>query len=301
MSVTTLSELFPDEESALKWFESIIWADGRLCPRCDGVNTYETSNSNGMPYRCRDCSRYFSVKTSTVLASTKIPLQKWVWAIFLECASVHGISSMKLHRDLGIGQDSAWHMLHRIREGMHPKIIHVLQGISLQESAQDEIQGSQHESLNLNSEPQTSTSSGACGNPDHPTNQLVANVDSNALEPICEQFVNHSQLKKSFISKVEHTADKGEAFHNQSQKQWTASSTFGEVSLPTHDSGSFMEGLKHARRCTYRHISAKHLNRYISQFAYKHALRDFNIIDQMTAIVQGMVGKQLKIKELVVS
>ena len=69
-----------------------------------------------MPYWCTPGRHYFSVKTGTVLESSKIPLQKWVWAIYLEVTSLKGVSSMKLHRDLGLPQNTAWFMLHRIRE-----------------------------------------------------------------------------------------------------------------------------------------------------------------------------------------
>ena len=37
-------------------------------------------------------------------------------AIFLLTTSLKGVSSMKLHRDLGITQKSAWHLAHRLRE-----------------------------------------------------------------------------------------------------------------------------------------------------------------------------------------
>ena len=43
-------------------------------------------------------------------------LRKWVWAIYLELTSLKGVSSMKLHRDIGVSQKTAWFMLHRIRE-----------------------------------------------------------------------------------------------------------------------------------------------------------------------------------------
>ncbi|MCY4171898.1 MAG: transposase [Bacteroidetes bacterium] len=65
ISFFELIKLIPDEETAIKWFESIFWLDGRRCPKCQGCNTYETNNSNGMRYWCRDCKRYFSVMTGT--------------------------------------------------------------------------------------------------------------------------------------------------------------------------------------------------------------------------------------------
>ena len=300
LNLTTLRELIPDEESATKWFESIIWSDGRLCPRCDGIDTYETRNSNGMPYRCRDCNRYFSVKTSTLLASTKIPLHKWVWAIFLECTSVHGISSVKLHRDLGISQDSAWHMLHRIREGMPPKIIHVLQGFFIEEeSVQDELQDSQHDASHFPSTTQAVDDSGVVDESDHATYHVTAKVDSNAIQPTSPQFVNHSQRTKLVSSGVEHT--RVDKFHDKGQKQRTTSHTSDQLSHSTHDCRSSRECLERAQRDTYRHISKKHMNRYVSQFAYKYAHGDLNIVNRMTAIVQGMVGKQLKVKDLIAS
>ncbi len=70
-----------------------------------------------MPYRCRDCKKYFSVKTGTVMAQSPILLRKWVYAIYLELTSLKGTSSLKLHRDLGVRQSTAWFMLQRIREG----------------------------------------------------------------------------------------------------------------------------------------------------------------------------------------
>ena len=70
---------------------------------------------------CTDCRSYFSVKTRTPLASSNLPLRKWAIAIYLCLTSLNSVSSMKLHRDLGISQKSAWFMLHRIREAWMPK------------------------------------------------------------------------------------------------------------------------------------------------------------------------------------
>ncbi len=115
ISLFELQKMFPDEESARQWFEDILWPEGiRYCPNCDSDNTYECSHAK-MPYRCRDCRRYFSVKTGTVMTGSPLPLLKWLYAIYLDTTSLKGVSSMKLHRDLGITQKAAWHMQQRIR------------------------------------------------------------------------------------------------------------------------------------------------------------------------------------------
>ena len=114
--LTELMDMFPDEATATKWFEDVVWAETRSCGHCGSLRTKEVPNAKPMPYWCTDCRSYFSVRTGTAMAHTKISLRKWAIAIYLELTSLKSISSMKLHRDLGIGQKAAWFMLHRIRE-----------------------------------------------------------------------------------------------------------------------------------------------------------------------------------------
>ncbi len=69
-----------------------------------------------MPYWCRDCQSYFSVKTGTPVECSRLPLRKWIVAMYLMTTSLKSVSSMKLHRDLGVSQKTAWFMIHRIRK-----------------------------------------------------------------------------------------------------------------------------------------------------------------------------------------
>ena len=69
-----------------------------------------------MPFRCRDCRKRFSVRTGTVMQSSKLGFQTWLVAMYLLTTSLKGVSLMKLHRDLGVTQKTAWHLAHRLRE-----------------------------------------------------------------------------------------------------------------------------------------------------------------------------------------
>ena len=115
ITMVQLCDMFPTEESAREWFEARVWPDGRHCPRCGSTSTKEASHAK-MPYWCPDCRSYFSVKVGTVLESSKISLRKWAFAIYLHLTSLKGVSSMKLHRDIGVSQPAAWFMLQRIRK-----------------------------------------------------------------------------------------------------------------------------------------------------------------------------------------
>ncbi len=58
----------------------------------------------------------FTLKMGTVMESSKLPYRVWAIGIYLFATSLKGVSSMKLHRELGITQKAAWCMLHRLRK-----------------------------------------------------------------------------------------------------------------------------------------------------------------------------------------
>ena len=117
LSLDQLYAKFSTESVARAWFEQVRWPNGRACPRCGNMETTEAKNGGTMPYHCSPCRRYFSVKTGTVMQSSKLPIRTWIIVMYLMSTSLKGVASMKLHRDLGITQKTAWMMAQKIREG----------------------------------------------------------------------------------------------------------------------------------------------------------------------------------------
>ncbi|RGN37405.1 IS1595 family transposase [Bacteroides oleiciplenus] len=110
---TVFSKALSNEESAIKYFEKMRW-DGKVISPYDPTSkVYKCSNGK---YKCKNTGRYFDVKTGTPLANTKLPMTKWLLAMFLFQADKGGISSCQLSRMLEVTQKTAWHMLMKIRE-----------------------------------------------------------------------------------------------------------------------------------------------------------------------------------------
>ena len=116
LTVIELLRMFSDDAAAEEWFEKERWPDGRFCPDCGSTNTVPVATRKPMPYRCRDCRNHFSVRKGTVMQSSKLGLQKWAIALYLTTTGIKGTASMKVYRELGMRQATAWHLMHRIRE-----------------------------------------------------------------------------------------------------------------------------------------------------------------------------------------
>ena len=119
MSKTTISLLelfqrFPDHDSARLYFEARRWPDGAVCPACgEASRIFERPNG---AKRCNACKRTFSLRTGTIFEDSPIPLNKWLYAMYLLVTARKGISSIQLHCEIGVTQKTAWHMLQRLRE-----------------------------------------------------------------------------------------------------------------------------------------------------------------------------------------
>jgi len=118
ISLIEFIQRYPDEQSAIDFLEEERWPDGAICPHCDSSNTTHLPKYNR--HQCNNCRKQFTVRTGTVFQNSRIPLNKWLYAMFLIHISRKGVSSCQLAREIGVTQKSAWFLLQRIRETMDP-------------------------------------------------------------------------------------------------------------------------------------------------------------------------------------
>ena len=176
-----------------------------------------------MPFRCRDCKKYFSVKTGTAMESSNLPLRKWVWAIYLENTSLKGVSSVKLHRDIGATQSCTWHMLHRIREGLMPEMVQAFEGlVEIDESFLGGLEKNKHEDKKLKSGRGAVGKSAVLGAKDRKTNTITAKVVKDTTKPTVQEFINDTRSENAEVFTDEHRSYEGLSNHtsvNHNQKQ----------------------------------------------------------------------------------
>jgi len=106
---------FPIAEAARIYLEARRWPQGAICPACGCVDRIQTRKLVGY-FRCLNCKTDFTVRTGTIFERSHVPLDKWLYTMYLVATARKGISSIQLSKELDVTQKTAWFMLQRIRE-----------------------------------------------------------------------------------------------------------------------------------------------------------------------------------------
>ena len=303
ISLMQVADMFATEDKATRWFERWTWPDGEIaCTRCGSIDgAYRVKSGKPMPYRCRDCRKYFSLKIGTAMEGSPLPLRTWGWAIYLEMTSLKGVSSMKLYRDLGVTQKTAWFMLHRIREAFADVGTAAFVGpVEVDET----YMGGKRANMPT-SKRKDLTGRGPVGKTavvgakDRETGQVAAKVVGSVDGKTLNTFVDGVTDPDAEVYTDGSSAYKGRERHE------SVAHSAGEyvrylkgVKIHTNGVESFWSMLKRAHKGVYHKLSAKHLQRYVSEFAGRHNIRELDTLEQMAHVVAGMIGRRLMYRDL---
>ena len=251
-----------------------------------------------MPYRCREkeCAKRFSVRTKTPMESSKLGFQVWAIALYQVTTNLKGVSSMKLHRDLGITQRSAWFLAHRLREAWKDHEPQFAGPVEVDETFIGGKEKNKHSNKKLKAGRGAVGKAIVVGAKDRETNHVSAAVVGNTDAKTLQGFVGDHAAKGATVYTDDHGGYQGMPFEHETVKH----SISEYVNGMAHTNGieSFWALLKRGYHGTYHHMSEKHLGRYIGEFAGRHNDRHSDTIDQMEAMARNMGGKRLRYKDL---
>lgn len=290
--------MFPDEDAARTWIEKQRWPGGPSCPFCGTSNVQADIKHKTMTHRCRKCEGkpMFSLKTGTVMEGSKLKYRPWAIAIYLFTTNIKGISSLKLHRELGISQKAAWFMLHRIRYACDIEVGPFNGPVEADET----YMGGKVKNMSL-SKRREMVGRGPVGKvavvgiKDRETKQVSARVVESTDKDLLQYLVQKKMAPGASVYTDEHRSYKGLPNH-KAVKHSVGEYVRGQV----HTNGleSFWSMLKRGYHGIYHKMSPKHLGRYVSEFAGRQNMHKMDTIDQMATVVLGMENKRIRYREL---
>jgi transposase-like protein len=314
MNIDQLREQIPDETSCRKFFEKLIWPDGRLCPHCQCSHSYRLRGptSRAGLYECAKCKRQFTITTKTPMHSTKLSLWKWLLAIYYILNSSKGISSVFLSRLIGVKQSTAWKMGHAIRLMMDSwaNQLPLLSGtIEMDEKF---LGGKPRHHYGVRHQSGKSTAKQSI---------LIAIQRQGPVFPVPIDTVNTDTIS-AIIDAVADTSadlmtDKSYVFRPTGKQFASHQSVYhmakeyarGNVHINTAESFSAM--LERVKTGVFHYMSSKHLSRYLSELSFRWSNRDPKkivtksgkkktiwkpkpIMEQLTSLLPFACGTQLR-------
>ncbi len=305
MKIDLTARIYHDVDAAREHLENIRWPDGAWCPHCGETEQitklHGKSHRPGL-YKCNSCRKPFTVTVGTLFERSKVPLNKWVLATHLLCASKKGMSSHQLHRMLGVTYKTAWFMTHRIRESMrdsHPGPLgRPGKAVEVDEtywSGDKEVfttgkgwnkgRGTKNSWKVL-----TLVERGGRARSFHVENVKAATLRKHIVEHVRRD--SHLRTDEArWYRKVGKEFASHEAV-NHSTYEWTR----GDAGTQVVE--NFYSILKRGLVGIYQHVSKQHLKRYICEFDFRYNTRKIEDHERATKALEGIWGKRLTYRRI---
>jgi transposase-like protein len=310
---------FIDADKAREVLEAERWPNGPVCPHCESEGeSYKLEPKEGSKthvrkgvYKCGACRKQFTVTVGTIFADSHIPLNKWLAAIHLLCASKKGMSAHQLHRMLGVTYRSAWFMAHRIRFGVSQEPL---------SSKLEKLQGT----VEVDETYVGGREKGMTGKPGKTSKKAtVISMVERSLVPgqkgrvrsVVMPRVTADNLRWTLRDRIDQGATlntdessmyfgigkwwKGHETVNHGRKEYVKKSKSGEK-VTTNTVEGFFGTLKRGLNGVYHHVGRHHPHRYLSEFDFRYNAREVSDTERAKLALKGVGGKRLKYRDSLV-
>ena len=289
---------FPDERTAIEYLESRRWPETVTCAYCESPRT--SRQKDYRYHQCKDCRKKFTVRVGTIFERSHIPLDKWLYAMYLLETARKGISSLQLSKELGITQKATWFMLHRLREACDIEAEPLIGQVEVDEVYIGGLEKNKHEWKKRKAGRGTVGKQGVIGLRERTTGNVRAFPIADTRAATFEKQVKQNVAKGATVYTDEHASYRnlGEWYEHQTVSHSVKEFVRGMAS--TNGIESVWAVIQRGYDGVYHHWTPKHMSRYINEFTFR--LNEGNVrvhtMKRINSLIDGAFGKRLTYSEL---
>ncbi|HRP36919.1 MAG TPA: IS1595 family transposase [Candidatus Dojkabacteria bacterium] len=296
-NLTQLLDYFKDEETCRAYYEQKRWGGNVACPHCGSLKVYRTNRG----FKCGEklCYKKFTVTTQTIFENTKIGLRIWFAAMYLISTAKKGVSSLQLAEQLGITQKSAWFVLHRIREMLKDDNSKHLEGeIEVDETYVGGKNKNRHKNKKVEH------SQGRSAKDKTPVVGLiqrdgkvrlfvVSNTESETLHTIMGSNVAENSTVITDAYRAYNGLDSRYTHVTVKHEEGGYVIKIGDQKFHTNNIENFWSIFKRGIIGIYHFVSAKHLQRYCSEFGYRYNERELTGVQKFDTALTKVASARI--------
>lgn len=290
---------FFDPETAQAFVQSIKWPEGPICPRCGSVNVGFIKSRGRHQCRERECRKQFSLTTGTIMEATHLRMDQWLVAVWMIVNCRLGVSSCEIARTIGCKQQSAWHLLHRVRHLFSDPDLYTIRGACEIDEAfvGGLVKFMPHERRERARKAGNQGKTVVAAIKERGTNKIRAKVVPRASAEHVRPYLTENVARGARVytdeSPIYRWASKFYTHETINHRE-----CYGKGMVHTNGCENFFNCLRRACKGTYIRPTPEHLGAYVDEAVFRFNVRDLSEWERFEAAMQLVVGKRLTYSKL---